>query len=167
MNSTRLTDHQKDFVLTLAVIKPTLSYEQITALFEDKFNSSITYKQLKSLLRKLRPVIAETQASEELTYELAKKVGLISLTQKVNRLMALEDLFQKAVEGSPFEVQTARGTAITINKKDFTVALNALKSIRDEVGKETTESINCPIVIGDSEPPNHPDFQELESDEDL
>lgn len=167
MNSTRLNDHQKDFILTLAVIKPTLSYEQITALFEDKFNSQITYKQLKSLLRKLKPVIAETQASEELTYELAKRVGLISLTAKVNRLMALEDLFQKAVEGSPFEVQTARGTAITIHRKDFTVALNAIKSIREECKEETTESINCPVIIGNSEPPNHPDYQELESDEDL
>ncbi|WP_290601366.1 hypothetical protein [Anabaena sp. AL93] len=137
------------------------------SLFESKFNTPLSHKQLKTLLRRIRPLIAETKSSEDLTYALAKRVGLINLTDKINRLVILEELVHKSIEGSPHEVQTAKGTAITINKKDFTLALNALKEIRNEVGKETNETINCPVIIGDSVPPNHPDYQELETDEDL
>jgi hypothetical protein len=167
MKNPRLNQPQKDFILLLATVQPHLSYEQMQSIFESKFNSPLSHKQLKDLLKKIRPIIEETQASEELTYELAKKIGLISLTQKVNRLMVLEDLVHKSIEGSPHEVHTAKGTSLIINKKDFAVALNAIKQIRDEVGKDSNQQTSYVIQIGDSSPPDHEDYQELETDEGL
>lgn len=163
----RLNQSHKDFILLLACVSPHLTYEQMQALFLDKFGHGITYKQLKSLLKKLRPQIEDTKASEELTFELAKRVGLITLTEKVNRIMMLEEIARKALYGDPHEVQTARGTIVVVNKKDFSTSINAIKSIKEESASEAGTQSTYIVQIQDAIPPNHANYQSLESDEDL
>lgn len=163
----RLNSQQKDFIKLLAIIQPGLTHAQMQALYENKFGLPITERQLKALLKKIRKDNNENPLTEELTFELAKSVGLINLTSKVNRIMNLEDIANKSIHGDPHEFHTSRGTAITIHKKDFPTAINAIKAIKDEVGKDENTQSTYVIQIGDSVPPNHEDYQELPGDDDL
>lgn len=68
-NNPRLTQVQKDFILLLKVVKPAFTHEQMQSIFNSKFEGyTLTERQLKWTLKKLRPQIAETQASEQLTF---------------------------------------------------------------------------------------------------
>jgi hypothetical protein len=163
----RLKQPHKDFILLLACVSPHLSYEQMQALFLSKFGHEITYKQLKALLKKLRPQIEATNASEELTFDLAKRTGLITLTEKVNRIMMLEDIARKALNGDPHEVQTARGTIVVVNKKDFNTSITAIKAIKEEAASDVANQSTYIVQIQDATPPTHEDYQSLETDEDL
>lgn len=162
-----LTPQQKDFIKLLAVIKPGLTRKQIQALYESKFNSIITDTQLRDLLHKLKSSIDKTKDSEALTLELARNLGLVTLSEKINRIIALEDIANKCINGDPHEIQTSRGEVVVINKKDFSTAINAIKAIKEEVGVSDNQQSTYVIHIGDAVPPKTSDYEELEGDDEL
>ncbi|WP_427162618.1 hypothetical protein ACQFX9_14345 [Aliinostoc sp. HNIBRCY26] len=164
-NKNTLEKAAKDFIIILYALQPYVNLEYINSVFLDKFGYEISEEQLKLTISSSLNKIRELQLNGALLREQAEEVGLITLTSKLNRIRVLEDLVRKSIHGHPFEVQTARGDVLTINKKDFITATNAIKAIREEVGEDDNGQATYVINISEAAPPKTPEDEELKDEE--
>ncbi|MFS0515135.1 hypothetical protein ACEYW6_10480 [Nostoc sp. UIC 10607] len=159
-----LTQTQRDFLILLLSIQPHLSQPQMTALFKDKFEIELTAQQLKTLIKNSKSKVEELQKNEALTMALAVKVGLISLSSKINRTLALEEIVRMGKDGYLAQTQSSRGEVVSYLKHDLKTATEAIKAIKAEWSEEVQQQSNYTIVIGDAVAPQE---ETLEGDDEL
>lgn len=162
----QLNNEQKSFIVRLSNIHPPLSQDQIQALFFSKFSTEVSKRQISFLLQKVRNG-EEDPRKETLTIEVAEEIGLLTLTNRVKRLVVLEDIVKRSVEGYRFESISPKGEVVSFTKIDFPTAITAIKAIKDEIGTLTEQQAQYVIHIGEHKPPQTPDDEELEGYEDL
>ncbi len=159
-----LTQVQRDFLILLLSVQPHLTQNQMTALFEDKFEIKLTAQQLKTLIKNSKQKVEELQKSEALTMELAIKVGLVNLHSKISRTLELQELVRMGKNGYQAQTQSSRGEVVSYVKHDLKVACDALKSLREEWSEKVEHQANYTIVIGDAQAPQE---ETLEGDDEL
>ncbi|MEH2093986.1 hypothetical protein [Nostoc sp.] len=136
----------------------------MTALFADKFEIELTAQQLKTLIKNSKQKVEELQASEALTMQLAVKVGLISLSSKINRTLELQEIALMGKNGYLCQTQSARGEVVSYVKHDLKVSVEAIKAIKAEWSEEVQQQANYTVIIGDAQVPQ---VEELEGDDEL
>jgi hypothetical protein len=159
-----LTSVQRDFLILLLSIQPHLTQLQMTALFADKFGVELTAQQLKTLIKNSKQKVEELQKSEALTMALAVKVGLISLSSKINRTLELQEIALMGKNGYLAQTQSSRGEVVSYLKHDLKVSVEAIKAIKAEWIEEIQQQSSYTIVIGDAVAPQE---ETLEGDDEL
>ncbi|ANV88484.1 hypothetical protein [Picosynechococcus sp. PCC 7117] len=161
----RLTKRHDQFILLLLSLSPSLELEQISEMFENKYGFPLKDHQLSKAIERVKDRIDDLKDSEALTLEIAYEVGFITLHSRTNRILALEDIVHKNINGYKHQVNSPKGEIVEIIKKDHKVAIEALKAIKSEMGKDNEKSAIYNLQIGEATPNDEED--DLESDDEL
>ncbi|MDZ8259462.1 MAG: hypothetical protein RMY63_13735 [Nostoc sp. ChiQUE01b] len=159
-----LTSAQRDFLILLLSIQPHLTQNQMTALFEDKFEIKLTVQQLKTLIKNSKSKVEELQKSEALTLELAIKVGLVNLHSKISRTLELQSIVRMCLDGYDYQTQSSRGEVVNLIKREPKTAVDAIKALKEEWAERIEPTSSYTIIVKDSEPVQE---ESLAGDEDL
>ncbi|NEU81486.1 hypothetical protein [Nostoc sp. UIC 10630] len=159
-----LAQVQRDFIVLLLSIQPHLSKPQMTVLFKDKFGVELSEQQLKTQITKSKKKVEELQKSEALTLELAIRVGLVNLHSKINRTLELQNIVRMCVDGYEYQTQSSRGEIVSLTKREPKVAVDAIRSLREEWSEKIEPISSYTLIVKDSEPVQE---ESLAGDEDL
>ena len=160
-----LNKEEITYLITLMGLNPKIKSKEIESQFLDRFGKILTDKHLDSVKSKYQSKIAEIRTNDSLALKLAEVFGFITLTSKVRRIQLLEDLINKCSQGYETEIVAPKGNILTIVKKDFAIAINALKLIKEEIEGLKVDNQTYVIQIGEAKPPKLED--ELPGDDEL
>ena len=152
----------EDYITLMMTLKPSLTPNELLELFNKQYYSDMKIEELELILTKISERLLVK--SEESSFDKACNIGLINYSSRTSRLILLEQIIDKSVYGENHQINTAKGDVLEIVKKDYKMALEAMKLYREELNlAEKTEQVYT-VIFGKATPPK---TEYLPGDEDL
>lgn len=165
MTKERLKEEHKELLTVYLALFPKLPAKDLVKWFECYYPGVLTPKKVYEYKYAHRKEIGALRENENLLKSEAKRLGVLSLDNKVARVVLLEQLAFKCINGFETDRIDPSGGVQTISNYDHKTGLEAIKAIKEEIGQEETEEVKYEIIIKTAKVNNR--SEEIEGDEDL